>query len=213
MKKCSKCKDLKDFAFFYKSKINKDGYRNSCILCIKEYGQKNKETKKEYLKNYKKINKENLKIKNKKYREDNEDKIKKWKEENKDYFRQYRQDNKSNMRNYIKNRLDNEPIFRFKNNIRHLVLHSFRRGKKNFKKTDRTEIILGCKIEEFINHISKKFTEGMSIENHGKWHIDHIIPLATAKTEQDVIRLTHYTNLQPLWAKDNLSKGSKIIIN
>ena len=53
----------------------------------------------------------------------------------------------------------------------------------------------------------------MSFDNYGfdGWHIDHIVPLATAKTEEQVAKLNHYTNIQPLWAKDNLSKGAKII--
>ena len=51
----------------------------------------------------------------------------------------------------------------------------------------------------------------MSWENQGKWHIDHITPLSSAKTEEEVYRLCHYTNLQPLWAEDNLKKGSKIL--
>ncbi len=53
----------------------------------------------------------------------------------------------------------------------------------------------------------------MSWDNHTKygWHIDHIIPLASAKTEEELKSLCHYTNLQPLWAKENLSKGAKII--
>lgn len=50
----------------------------------------------------------------------------------------------------------------------------------------------------------------MSFDNQGEWHLDHIIPLATAETEEEIIRLNHYTNFQPLWAFDNLSKGSKI---
>ena len=56
------------------------------------------------------------------------------------------------------------------------------------------------------------FDERMSWENHGAktWHIDHIIPLASAKTEEEVFLLCHYTNLQPLWWSDNLSKGSKL---
>ena len=191
--------------------MNKDGYRNVCKQCFKKYQEENKESKKEYLKKYKEINRENLKIKNKIYRIKNSDKIKEWKETNKDYFIKYREDNKENIRNYFAERRNNEPIFRFKNNIRRLILHSFKRGRKNFKKIDKTEVILGCKIEEFIDYISKKFTEEMTFENHGEWHIDHIIPLATAKTEEDVILLNHYTNLQPLWAKDNLSKGAKIL--
>ena len=51
----------------------------------------------------------------------------------------------------------------------------------------------------------------MSWENHGKWHIDHIIPLSTANTEEDILNLCHYTNLQPLWAEDNIKKSNKIL--
>ena len=58
-------------------------------------------------------------------------------------------------------------------------------------------------------HLSNMFLDGMSFDNYGEWHIDHIVPLVTAKTEEEVIKLNHYTNLQPLWAKDNLSKGGK----
>ena len=53
----------------------------------------------------------------------------------------------------------------------------------------------------------------MSWENYGKdgWHIDHKIPLSSAKTDREIYELCHYTNLQPLWAKDNLKKSNKII--
>jgi hypothetical protein len=51
----------------------------------------------------------------------------------------------------------------------------------------------------------------MTLENHGLWHIDHIKPIALATTEEEVIKLNHYTNLQPLWAKDNLKKGAKYL--
>ena len=51
----------------------------------------------------------------------------------------------------------------------------------------------------------------MKWDNHGKWHIDHIIPLSSAETEEEVYNLCHYTNLQPLWGEDNLKKGKKII--
>jgi len=211
MKACSKCKNLKSFENFYKGKMYKDGYRNICKQCVKLYEEENKDAKKEYLKKYRKLNKENLKIKSKKYREENSDKIIEWREENNFYFKQYRQDNKINIANYFKKRIDNDPIFKFKQNVRSLILKSFKRGRRNFKKTDKTEIILGCSIEEFINYICLKFDKGMTLENHGEWHIDHIIPLASAKTKEDVIKLNNYINLQPLWAKDNLRKGSKIL--
>ena len=87
---------------------------------------------------------------------------------------------------------------------------SFRRGNNQYKKSAKSETILGCTILEFRNYIESKFTEGMSLNNHGEWHLDHIIPLASATTEEDIIRLNHYTNFQPLWAKDNLIKGCKI---
>jgi hypothetical protein len=213
MKTCNKCKVLKPLECFYKGDTYKDGHRAKCIECIKAYQQENKELKKEYLKKYKELNKKNLKLKNKEYRDKNSEKIKTWRIENENYFKSYRIDNRENSRNYVKNRNTVDPIFKFKNNVRRLLLHSFKRGRKNLKKIDKTEIILGCTIEEFVIYISKKFKEGMTLGNHGEWHIDHVIPLVTATTEEEVIKLNHYTNLQPLWAKENFSKGGRYQIN
>ena len=70
--------------------------------------------------------------------------------------------------------------------------------------------MLGCTWKELRCHMESKFTEGMSWANRNLWHIDHIIPLASAKSIEEVIKLCHYTNLQPLWAEDNLKKGAKI---
>lgn len=212
MKTCNKCKESKDFNCFYKGKTYKDGYRAVCKTCMKEYQEDNKEIRKDYLKNYKDKNKKILKIKNKEYRTNNLTKIEEWRFKNEEYFKQYRKDNKKNRALYMKIKFENDPIFKFKHNIRRLILHSFKRSKRNLRKTDKTEIILGCLIEDFIKYISEKFKEGMTLENHGKWHIDHIIPLAYATTKEEVIKLNHYTNLQPLWAKENLSKGKKILI-
>ena len=50
----------------------------------------------------------------------------------------------------------------------------------------------------------------MTWENQGEWHFDHIIPISSAQTEEEVIKLNHYTNFQPLWAEDNLRKSNKI---
>ena len=72
---------------------------------------------------------------------------------------------------------------------------------------------MGCDIEFLKKHLENQFLDGMTWDDKGfyGWHIDHIIPLSSAKTEEDVYKLCHYTNLQPLWAKDNYNKGSKII--
>lgn len=80
---------------------------------------------------------------------------------------------------------------------------------KGYSKTSRTHEILGCSWDEFAAHIEKQFLPGMSWSNRAEWHIDHIVPLATAKTEADVLALNHFTNLRPLWVPDNLAKRDK----
>lgn len=91
---------------------------------------------------------------------------------------------------------------------RSLVSRSFR--KHGYQKDSKTQYILGCDWEFFRQHIERQFLKGMSWDNRSQWHIDHIIPLATATSKEDVHRLNHYTNLRPLWAWDNLSKGAEV---
>jgi len=70
---------------------------------------------------------------------------------------------------------------------------------------------LGVSFDELNIYLEQKFKNNMSWENYGEWHIDHIIPLSSAKTEKEIYELCHYTNLQPLWAEDNLKKGCKVL--
>jgi hypothetical protein len=72
---------------------------------------------------------------------------------------------------------------------------------------------VGCTPQELKEHLEKQFKEGMTWDNHGMygWHIDHIIPLSSATTEEELYKLCHFTNLQPLWAEENLSKGNRIL--
>jgi hypothetical protein len=79
-----------------------------------------------------------------------------------------------------------------------------------FSKSSSTAVILGCDWDQFKRHIELQFLPGMSWENTPEWHIDHIVPLASANDVEEVIALSHFTNLQPLWAKDNLRKSDKI---
>ena len=102
------------------------------------------------------------------------------------------------------------PLRKFRDAVRKNVSQSFKR-KRKYSKNRHTEEILGCSIEFFREYIEGKFTEGMSLENYGEWQLDHIIPISTARTKDDIIKLCHYTNYQPLWKKDNLSKKDKII--
>jgi len=79
------------------------------------------------------------------------------------------------------------------------------------KKHGNTMDLTGCTTKDLIIHLSSKFTEGMTLENYGEWHIDHIKPCVSFNLEdpEEQRKCFHWTNLQPLWAIDNLRKGSK----
>jgi len=195
MKICSKCNIEKDLKFFYKSKDKKDGYRSSCKDC--DFLTKNK---------YYNDNKKILLEKQKEYSIKNKDRIS-------EYRKRYASLNKerlsANHAEYIKYKIANDSTFRFKKNTRNLVSNSFKR--QNFSKNSRTFQIIGCSFEEFKAHIENQFEPWMTWENHGKyngelnfgWDIDHIIPIKIAKTEEEIEKLNHYTNLQPLCSKVN----------
>lgn len=110
-----------------------------------------------------------------------------------------------------KDRLLIDPIYKMRTHIRKMIRDVLK--NKGYSKKSKTCTILGIDYDGFKNHIENLFLEGMSWGNHGKWHYDHIIPLASASTYDDLIKLNHYTNLQPLWAEDNLKKGGKIIVH
>ena len=202
MKTCSKCKIEKSIELFSKDKYRKDGLKPECKSCIKTYRELNKEYIEIYRKNYYKINKEYIKKISKKYKEENKDKIKK-------YNKNYKELNREKIKQYEYNRLNTNKFYKFSHNVRNLISNSFKRGNNKFIKNSKTEIILGCTIEEFRLYIENKFIDDMTLENYGKWHLDHIKPLALATNEEEIIKLNHYTNFQPLWAEDNLIKGSK----
>jgi len=110
---------------------------------------------------------------------------------------------------YTTERKKRDSLFKFKCNVRTLIWFSFKRC--GYCKSSKAATILGCTFEQFYCYYESKFTPGMNWEEvaKGNIHIDHIVPLATAQTKADVVQLCHYTNLQPLWAKDNLHKGGR----
>lgn len=119
--------------------------------------------------------------------------------------RKSRKKYKEKYRKNERDRYHSDPVYRLKALLRTNVWRYIinKQGK-------RTEDILGETFDNVRRHLEIQFVDGMSWNNFGEWHIDHIIPLSSAKTEEEVFKLNHYTNLQPLWAKDNLSKGSKL---
>lgn len=111
-------------------------------------------------------------------------------------------------RRYLKSRKAVDPLFKLVTNIRSMISTAL--AKKGYAKRSKTERILGCSFPKFKAHLEALFKEGMSWTNYGTWHIDHFIPLASASTEQEIVRLNHYTNLRPLWGEENLSKLAKM---
>ena len=110
-----------------------------------------------------------------------------------------------------KRRKENEdPMAGFIQTMRSFVRKSLTR--KGYTKKSKAYVILGDEWSVIKNHMESLFKEGMTWENYGEWHIDHIVPISSGKTEEEVIKLCHYSNLQPLWAKDNLLKSNNFII-
>lgn len=112
-------------------------------------------------------------------------------------------------REYVQNRRKNDPLYAFKKSLRSHTQRAF----TAFTKSLTTERLLGCSFEEAKKHIESLWKDGMTWENYGLygWHIDHIIPLCSAKSMNEAEMLCHFTNLQPLWAEENLSKNGKIL--
>ena len=174
-----------------------------------------KEEIKEYQKEWYKKNKEKLQEKYKNNKEEILENVKKYQKNNKEKIqinsKKYYENNKKEMKKYnliYQNKRRKEDfLFRLNCNLRSRI---YRVLKFDYNKQNDTFKILGCDLYTIKLHLENKFTEGMNWDNKGEWHIDHIIPLSSAKNEKEAYELCHYTNLQPLWAKDNLSKGTKI---
>ena len=99
------------------------------------------------------------------------------------------------------------------NNLRKLIHGVFRRRSSMDFKQLKSQELLGCSFETAREHIESLFQPGMSWNNYGKWHMDHIIPCVSFDLRCPVQQLAccFYKNLQPLWAFDNMSKGGKIL--
>jgi hypothetical protein len=165
----------------------------------------NESYKKEKLKEWRENNVEHLKDYSKNKYEENKESIsenkKVWRENNKDKINEYR-------REYQKNRLSKDPLYKLSSSIRNRIGLSFKRN--GYTKNSSTYEILGCSFEDFKLYLQDLFKDGMSWENQGEWHLDHIIPVSSANSEEDIIKLNHYKNFQPLWAIDNIKKSNSI---
>ena len=202
-KVCNKCgieKPLSEYRLIYYKTRGKSYYSGACKECQKVdrkiYNEKNREEILEKGRKraiiYRKTHGEEIKERNKKYRIKNKEKITKRQNE------------------WCKRKSRTDSVYNLKVRIRQSIKRSL--NKKGFEKNRSCEKILGCDYETFVNHLLNIYKEnyGVDYDSNIKIHIDHIVPLKTAKTVDDIIRLNHYTNLQLLKAEDNLHKGAKL---
>lgn len=187
-KKCSICKLELPFENFSKDKRNKTGYGNRCKSCYNEYSKKRLEDP-EKRKHRRKSQNENY-LHN---HYNNEESLKK--------------DRERKLR-YCHNAIQDD-LKKFEFRVRSLVRNRIK--GKGFKKSSDTLSILGTTWENVKIHFETYFNDYINWNNMGDWEIDHIIPISSAITPDDVIRLCHYTNLQPLLKEDNRKKSDKII--
>lgn len=198
MKTCNKCelpKPLTEFPI----RTDNGKHRNECKECKNKYD-------KEYLKiNYKQIREKRIPY----FREYYKENINEIKAYSKKVYESNKKDIQKKRHIIRKNRKHIDPLYKLKENLSQLVRKSFK--TKGFKKNSRTEKILGCSYDEFIKHIESKFLPWMTWDNYGLynstldygWDIDHKVPLCSAADEADIVRLNHYTNLQPLCSRIN----------
>jgi len=178
-KKCKKCNSKKGAEYYIKN-------REAKLQTVKEYTANNAQKVKDYQKKYNYEHKEETKIYNKVYRKENKVQLRIQRKE-------YEQKPYVKIRHNLQSRL-------------HKALHS-----KNVKKTNKTLELLGCDVKTFIKWMKFQFTTGMTMDNHGEWHMDHCQPCNSfdLMDESEQKKCFHWTNIQPMWGPENLSKSDK----
>ncbi len=214
---CKTCQLTLPSESFYFSTRHKDRLTAECKECCKfkrkRWYQNNKERAKKTNRDWDKANPDKKREYLRRAKEKMGDKALR------EYHCNYNKLNKERLSKRKKERhherLKNDFYYKLKRQLRRRIFMAFKRAKTS--KSTSTYELVGCPLPELKKHIESKFCEGMSWDNHGKfgWHIDHIIPCSsfdlTILEEQK--KCFHYSNLQPLWAADNLRKGSKIIFS
>lgn len=217
LEQCKEYRESNKERISERRKAYRDINKEKIAASDKEYRDANKEKIRQRKKAYREANSEHVKRKKKEWQEANREKSrlrlrayykanrekaraawKRWREENRDRYNAYFLDKKAVDASFL-------IATRMRNRIR-MALKS-----RSVSGTSRSVDLIGCTYEQLRTHIESLFLPGMSWERFGEIHIDHIVPCASfdlSDPEQQKICF-HYTNLQPLWAKDNLVKGKR----
>lgn len=196
-------KDRKDF---YK-KLNSENYkanRDERRARGDEYYRENIDVITKRQKEYRDKNRELINERARQYRVGNEEK---YSQRGQKYYAKNREKVLERTKAYKARRLKSDPVFAMISNVRSRVNEALK--SKGVRKSMSSNELVGCTWAELVVHLERQFFPGMSWDNRGEWHIDHIVPVANAKTFEGLVPLLHFTNLRPLWAKDNLKKSSK----
>lgn len=222
-KKCRVCGETFPHTseFFYR-KLGK--LRNECKECSKSITKKWKEENKEhvqvYKEKYRKENKEKELNYSREYYRQNKEKerirLKKYYNDNRDWYleysKKYRKENREYFSNWLSEKRKTCPLFSLKERTRNIIRLSITR--LGYSKKSKLNSILGCGWDLFYKHMCTSFEYNYGIgREYIPWdmvHIDHIIPISHASTEQEVMELNHFSNLQLLLAEDNISKKDNI---
>jgi len=214
-KKCNKCQKIRLIKFFNKRKASIDGLQKICKDCSKLNSKNYYINNKAYYEQRYLSNKDSILSRNREWNKHNKDKILKHKQRfhqnNPTYHQDYTKINKEilNEKRRIREsyRSKTDTLFKLKKNYRNRI-YDYYSGTNRSK---RSKEIIGLSWDEFKNYLESKFQPGMNWDNYGAWHIDHIVPLCSASNEIELEKLFYYTNCRPLWAKENIQKGGKII--
>lgn len=217
-KKCRICGEEKPLAAFYDRRLkckkcmsieSKKRYEKNRSIRLKQAAKYREEHREELIKYFReryKNNRKEILEKQKEYARER-------REEKRQYLRDYYRKNKKRLakQNYERQRerTKNDPTYKLKRQIGLLIWRSF--NQKEYIKPARSEEILGCTRDFFVKYLKQTWLDEYGVEWAGQpCHIDHIVPLATANTKGDVMRLCHYTNLRLLTPEDNIDKSDNL---
>jgi hypothetical protein len=205
-KKCPKCGEIKQVDQFNKCAKNKNGLKSSCKQCKKLEYEQNKEIVSKRSKLRYEEKKEEILLKAKQYKKEN---LEWYRNNNKEYYQKNKKRMIENSKRSLYKRVKEDVGFRLLQRCRKRLYEAV----KGNVKSKRTMELIGCSIEELQEHLESQFQKGMNWDNYGEWHVDHIKPCALFdfSKEENQRECFHYTNLQPLWAVDNIRKSDKYV--
>jgi len=214
MKICNLCKIEKPIPEYAKQRSASDGLQNKCKACQRCYRENNKQKHDAYIKKYRAENKERIAVSVKAYSEKNSDKIAgylaSYYDKNRDSILEMQKERKEDIAQvrkvYKKRRMREDPVYAMAHRLGVLMRNALKHS--GYLKSMKTLEALGCTSAQFKDHLERQFLKGMTWDNRDLWQLDHIMPISSAKTEQEVYDLSHMTNIRPMWAKENMVKSN-----